>query len=187
MNNTLEVTNFNRSRGELERFWLFCLFVAGKNADIQLRKLNQFLTRADEAGVTPFEYIRDNLLDLRNMLVAAKVGQYNRLVKAVEQSIMLDLRYCELKDLTNIFGVGPKTARFFLTHSRMDMNHVVLDVHILKWLKEHGVNVPRQTPSEPKYSEIEDIALNLFSIHFSGLTMAEVDLMIWGKMSGRIE
>lgn len=186
MNSPFQVTNFNRTDSELQKFWLFCLFVAGKNSDTQLSKLNKFLKRAEDAGKTPFDYLKENLLDLRNMLVAAKVGQYNRLVKAIEQSIQLNLRDCTVNDLTKIYGVGPKTSRFFLLHSRKDVDCVVLDTHVLNWLREHNVDAPQNTPSEPKYSELEGYAKALFGAYFDDLPMQEIDLLIWGSQSGRL-
>lgn len=187
MNSPFEVTNFNRTDKELQKFWLFCLFVAGKNSDTQLRKLNQFLKRAEDDNVNPFDYLKDNLLDLRNMLVVAKVGQYNRLVRAIEESIYLDLKTCSLKDLMGVFGIGPKSARFFLLHTRKDCEHVVLDTHILSWLREHNVETPPNTPPEPKYSYFEGMAQALFGAYFDDMPMAEIDLLIWGQQSGRLD
>jgi len=187
MNSPLEITNFNRTDAELQKFWLFCIFVAGKNSDTQLKKLNQFLERAEKENKNPFDYIRENILDLRNMLVAARVGQYNRLVKAIEKSIELDLRTCGIKDLINIYGVGPKTARFFLLHTRKDCKYVVLDTHILNWLREHNVDCPKNTPSEPEYSRLEGVANVLFGVYFDDLPMQDIDLLIWGSQSGRLD
>lgn len=186
MNSPFEVTNFERTDKELQKFWLFCLFVAGKNSDTQLKKLNQFLHNCPK-NTDCFTYLRANLLQLRNMLVAAKVGQYNRLVKAIEKSIELDLSTCSLQDLMGIYGVGPKTARFFLLHTRKDCDCVVLDTHILAWLRNHNIECPESTPSEPKYSEIESYAKTIFPFYFDELPMAEIDLLIWGQQSGRLE
>ena len=47
------VTNPARTPTELEEFLLFCVVVAGKNADQQTRKLERFL-----GGRRPFAFIR---------------------------------------------------------------------------------------------------------------------------------
>lgn len=185
MQTPLEVTNYNRTKAELERFWLFCIFVAGKNSDTQLKKLNLFLRDKPE-NETPFQFIRNNINDLRNMLVAAKVGQYSRLVTAISQSIALNLETCSVQDLCEIYGVGSKTARFFILHTRKDADCVVLDTHVLKWLGTKGVKVPQSTPPPDKYGELEVLAKTFIKRDFCDLSMAQADLLIWGKVSGRI-
>lgn len=187
MNTPLEVTNYNRTRHDKEKFWLFCLFVAGKNSDIQLKKLNQFLSNKPQ-DFTPFEWIREVGVDsLRNMLVASRVGQYNRLTEAIKQSLELDLDTCTVEDLENIYGVGGKTARFFILHTRKDAECAVLDTHILKWLQDKGFDVPDNTPNDKHYKRIENLALTLMKQDFPHLTIAEADLFIWAMKSGRLE
>lgn len=178
MNTPLEVTNYNRTKAELEYFWLFCVFVAGKNSDVQLRKLNLFL-RDKSPTETPFEFIRNNLNELRNMLVAAKVGQYARLVQSVTQSININLETCSVADLMAIYGVGSKTARFFILHTRKDADCVVLDTHVLKWLRMKGIDTPQNTPAPDKYAELENIAKTFIKRDFPYVTMAQADLLIW--------
>ena len=66
------VTHITRTESELEEFILFCIVVAGKNADQQARKLEDFL-----GGAAPFPLIRslrDGELD-RN-LKRVKLGKY---------------------------------------------------------------------------------------------------------------
>ncbi len=181
MNTPLEVTNFNRTKEELEKFWLFCIFVVGKNSTIQLKKLNEFLPN----NAPPFEYIRSNIQNLRDKLTEFKIGQYNRIERSIKESLDLDLAACFVEDLSNIYGIGPKTARFFLLHSRRGCNHIVLDTHILRWLRNNDVNAPKATPPEPKYSEIEKRAQEIFNLKFPNKTPAEIDLEIWANESGR--
>jgi thermostable 8-oxoguanine DNA glycosylase len=125
---------------------------------------------------------------IRNVLVASKIGQYGRLTKAVMDSLNLDLRTCTLEDLLAVHGVGPKTARFFLLHSRRYAKHAVLDTHILSWLRSHGVeNAPKATPQNPKlYAELEDTFIRLAELWFPNVPLAEVDLLIWMQQSGRL-
>lgn len=190
-----EVTNFNRSDFELESFWLFSLFVAGKNADYAGRCLARILAlpylgcASTLNGKTPFEVFRnmpEN--EIRNTLVASKIGQYNRLTKAITESVHLDLRTCTLEDLLAVHGVGPKTARFFLLHSRRDAKHAVLDTHILSWMRRHGIEeAPKATPQNPKlYAELEDTFIHLAETWFPSVPLAEVDLLIWMQESGRL-
>jgi len=92
------------------------------------------------------------------------------------------LRRCTVHDLEAVYGVGPKTARFFLTHSRPDQNFAVLDTHILRWMR---VNVdayaPRATPSGKRYAEVEQDFLAYCAER--NVSPAELDLQIWSEGS----
>lgn len=181
------ITNYNRSDSELETFWLFCLFVAGKNSDTASLKLSQFLEGMIPWD-TPFSYLKD--IDIYNSLIKIKSGQYSRLSKAIEQSLSLDLRNCSLDDLTNIHGVGPKTARFFLLHTRENCKYAVLDTHILKWIRNHyGYgDAPKDTPQkQDEYDYWSKIAINLMNSSYPDLTLADIDLLIWTEVSGRLK
>jgi thermostable 8-oxoguanine DNA glycosylase len=191
MNSTLidpkNITNYNRSDSELETFWLFCLFVAGKNSDIASLKLSQFLEDMTPWD-TPFSYLKS--IDIHNALIKIKSGQYTRLSKAITQSLDLDLKTCSLSDLNNIYGVGPKTSRFFLLHTRRECEYAVLDTHILKWVKNHHgyENAPKNTPQNPdEYEKWSNIVISLMNMYYPDLSLADIDLLIWAEMSGRLD
>ena len=177
------ITNFERTDEELELFWLFCILVAGKNARIQAQKLVNFLRPASSVGISPFRFIelrQHKYLD--EDIRAEKLGQYKRVHRAFVESLDLDLRNCTVHDLENIFGVGPKTARFFLLHSRKDQKFAVLDTHILKWLRGIGVDAPKSTPTNlKKYHALEQHYLDYCDEN--NLSPAELDLHIWSKLS----
>lgn len=182
-----QITNFSRTRGELELFWIFCICVAGKNSDCAARAISR-LMRYDHSR--PFkaiaEWVEDNTL--HNALVAAKVGQYTRISRALTESLGLDLFTCTLEDLMAIHGVGPKTARFFLLHTREDCDYAVLDTHILRYLKtECGFSeCPIVTPhNREQYERWEKCFIAVVRNTFGGLPLAQVDLLIWKMMSGR--
>lgn len=182
--NPLNITNFNRTQAELEEFWLFCLFTAGKNADVAARKTSEFLS--ERGLLTPFDYLRT--VDIRALLEYHKIGQYNRMERALKESMSLDLANDSLTRLNQIYGAGMKTCRFFLLHSRKDCKCAVLDTHILKWLNALGVNCGTQTPTAPKeYDRLEEAFLTLASIHHPQLSIAELDLALWATISGRME
>jgi len=183
-----KVTNFKRTQAELEEFWLVAICVAGKNGTTQARKVHDFLDGLN--GNTPFQKIQklDEAGKLLKRLQTVKMGQYNRIKKAFRESLHLDLRKCTLDDLTGISGVGGKTSRFFLLHSRADCEHVVLDTHILRFLlKKCGLKkIPKSTPSSPKqYAAIEVKARKAIRAKFPKDSMADADLKIWLTMSGR--
>ena len=185
------ITDFNRSTDELQAFWLFCMFVAGKNSDWASRCLKKLVDTADKGtfeGI--FKYFKSiGEVGVHNALVANKVGQYTRLTKGIMQSLDLDLRTCSLQDLLNIHGVGNKTARFFLLHTRRNCDYAVLDTHILAWMRDHGVeNAPKSTPTNLKvYEELENRYRMLSRLHYPHLSNAQIDLLIWTKQSGRLD
>lgn len=184
--NPKQITNTNRTKSELEAFWIFCIVVAGKNSDWASRTVAKFLSKRGE--LSPFAFIRslgDNAL--HNTLVANRVGQYGRIHRAITQSLSLDLQTATVDDLTSVFGVGSKTARFFLVHSREDVEHAVLDTHILKWLSRRIENVPKSTPPEKTYLKLEKKFISLAKAEFPNMTIAQIDLLIWMQESGRLD
>jgi thermostable 8-oxoguanine DNA glycosylase len=183
-----DITNYNRTDVELQTFWLFCVLVAGKNSDTTAKLVKKLLN--NRGDMTPFEFIKSlKLVELHNYLVSHRVGQYDRIKKALFFSARLNLRTCTRDDLLEIHGVGPKTARFFLLHTREFCDEVVLDTHILRWMREKcGIkDAPKNTPQNPeKYAKFAGLCKYLIEQHFPGLSLAQADLMIWTVMSGRL-
>lgn len=179
MINPYQITNFERTEEELQEFWLFCICVAGKTAYIIAKMLDNFLQ-----GEKPFEAINKMITDgtLLENLKKARLGKYRVLEKAFPQSLKLDLRKCTVDELENIIGVGPKTARFFLLHSRKDVQISVIDTHMLKYIQSLGHNVP-QTLTKKKYLEFEKIIIE--EANKSKMSLADFDLMIWKKYAKR--
>jgi len=176
-----QVTNFNRTIPELQEFVLFCAVVAGKSAHQQARKLEWFLEIGEGS---PFEKIVQ--IDLMQRLKESKLGQYNRLYTIFKQIVCVDLENCTAEQLEAIPGIGQKTSRFFITHSRPNQNYAILDTHILAWLKSLGYNdIPKSTPSGKRYQEIEQ--LFLFEAKQRNMSAADLDLQIWKERSKKYE
>lgn len=176
------VTNFERNDSELEEFLIFTISVAGKSANMIARKVEAFLRMG--TGTTPFEKIRH--LIRRRMLVRAmkkvKLGKYTLLGNAFTKLVRsdLDLRTCSLEALESVPGIGLKTSRFFVLHSRRDQAVAILDTHILKYLASLGHEVPRHTPQNPAvYSTLQELFLK--EARRSGKNVAEFDLEIWKR------
>lgn len=178
------ITDFNRTEEDLQAFWLFCILVAGKTAYIQAQKLARFLKPAEIVEISPFKYIslREHKF-LDEDIRAEGLGQYKRIHRAFTESVNLDLETCTLEDLESIYGVGPKTARFFLLHSRPNQRYAVLDTHILKWIKDvFDIPVPKATPSSvTRYRELENYFLSWCDDH--EIEPANADLYIWNNLS----
>lgn len=193
MNLTIDpksITDYNRTDNELQAFWLFCILVAGKNSDTTSKVLSNIINDLD-----PWDNLFDGIHKigyegLRDILHKNRTGQYDRISRAIWQSLNTDLKTCSVEDLVKIHGVGPKTARFFLLHSREFCDEIVLDTHILNWMRTKcGVkNVPQNTPQNPKqYKEWASICKQLMEHHYPGLNLAKIDLLIWTEMSGRLD
>jgi thermostable 8-oxoguanine DNA glycosylase len=180
--NPRTITNFERTKEQKELFALFCLVVAGKNSDIQARKLDELLEGTDR----PFWKIRDMIArgTLRENLERVKMGQYNRLTKAFANLVAYHnairlYSYPSNLGIEQLEGVmGFKSSRFFLVHSYKHLQMAILDTHILKWLKEQGHDVPAATPSsKKKYIAVEQLFLD--EARNRGKTIAELDLEVW--------
>jgi thermostable 8-oxoguanine DNA glycosylase len=181
------ITNFSRTDSELQAFWLFVAFCAGKNSDHASRCLSRLLRNCK---TTPFEHLRElGEIGTHNALVASRIGQYARLTRFIMESLDLNLRTATVEDLMKVFGIGFKTARFFLLHTRPNCECAVLDCHVLKYLKDCGVEyVPSQTPtSKNQYHYFEKQFLFLAKRDFPFMSIADIDLLIWTKYSGRLE
>ena len=165
------ITNYNRTTAELEEFLLFAIVVAGKNSQVQARKLSAFLKTVKAFAIEKgyvfesgdhFANIRvaNNNKVLEFALKRVKMGQYDRILKTLQYIITTPVcpYYATFDDLIKIPGVGPKTANFFLLHSKEDYNEAVLDTHILKWLREIGYDkAPKITPQDPKHYKMWNI------------------------------
>lgn len=184
MINPTQITDFNRSRAQLQAFWIFCIVVAGKNSDYAASVVAKLLNKGKD---DPFGYFRSlGEHGVRNALVAAKAGQYDRISRAIKESLDLNLETCTFDELMAVFGVGPKTAQFFLVHSRPNYEGVVLDTHILRYLRDKNFDAPESTPQKmEKYNELSKAFLYISAIDYPNLSAAQRDLLIWRKYSGR--
>jgi hypothetical protein len=195
-------TNYERTDDELEEFFIFCVCVAGKDAAVTARGVHNFLYNLKEIyareqpNLSPLALIRnlrskygtdmgidENMLSTE--LKRARIGSYNllsrRLMKLAHANI--DLRTCTPDELEKYEGIGSKTSRFFILHSRANARVAALDTHILKWLNDQGVKAPKSTPlkGSKKYRDLE-----LTFLQFCdklGKSPATLDLEIWNDYS----
>jgi thermostable 8-oxoguanine DNA glycosylase len=186
----VNITKFENTNEQLEEVLLFWVLAAGKNAITASNCLERFLignhSRFDLPLYKPFECIRKIKKEkLPELLKSYGIGCYNNKAKTFYQLVNsnLNLRTCTADDLEKIHGIGMKTSRCFIIHSRRDASYAGLDIHLLSFLKDKGYNVPKQTPTRKSYLEIEKIFLDI--VKNSGMSVAEYDLMIWRQYSGR--
>jgi len=175
----IKFTNFNRTTDELEEVLLFTVLVAGKNALTTAKSLDKLLHFIGWRYGSPFEYLKKYTQPaLKGLLHIHGIGCYTHKAKAVHQLVNseLDLKKCTTDDLEGIYGIGPKSSRMFILHTRPNSRVACLDVHILHYLRDKGYDVPKVTPSsKKKYKDVEDLFLEVAK----GKNIAEFDLEIW--------
>jgi endonuclease III len=179
------ITDFHRSDSELQSFLIFAVAVAGKNADSVAPKVNRMLA---DWNTEPFTFLRTYRRDIDTIMRDWKMGPYDqRMVPAMNGIIDLDLRTCTIADLEAIKGIGPKTSRFFMLHSRPDQELIVLDIHILRFLKQRfRMKVPKSTPSGKRYLAIEAEATRKIKKHMPNWkSFADFDLNAWLLMRSK--
>lgn len=181
------ITSFNLSQSSLEEVLLFWVCAAGKNGVTAAQTLDKLLSRRNSEKESPFAFIvrLDKTCNLAEEMRKAGIGCYNNKAKtfrALSKSD-LNLKTCSVEDLELIPGIGPKTARCFLMHSRPNQNYAGLDRHILSFMSDCGISTPKNSPSGTKYKNLEQIFLQLAKM--SNKSIADLDLLIWKVYSGR--
>ena len=186
--NPKKITDFNRTKADLELFAIFAVCVAGKKPQQTADKVNDHFrdTQTPTKQLTPFETIK-SLVKIRVFgayLQMAKVGQYKRIYRALRDlaESSIDLKTCTVEDLEAIHGIGPKTSRFIIMHSRPKQRLATLDTHILRWMRDQGIETPKATPQSKKlYKELEQKFLTLCDKR--AILPSQLDLKIWKQYS----
>ena len=186
--NPKKITDFNRSQADLELFAVFAVCVAGKKAQQTADKVNEHFrdVQTPTKQLTPFATIKSligaNIFG--GYLQHARFGQYKRIYRALRDlaESSIDLKTCTVEDLEAIHGIGPKTSRFIIMHSRPNQRLATLDTHILRWMRDQGIETPKATPQSKKlYKELEDKFLTLCDK--CAILPSQLDLKIWKKYS----
>ena len=186
--NPKKITDFNRTKADLELFAVFAVCVAGKKAQQTADKVNEHFrdVQTPTKQLTPFETIKSligaNIFG--GYLQHARFGQYNRIYRALRDlaESSIDLKTCTVEDLEAIHGIGPKTSRFIIMHSRPNQRLATLDTHILRWMRDQGIETPKATPQSKKlYKELEQKFLTLCDK--CAILPSQLDLKIWKQYS----
>lgn len=175
-----KITKYDRNVEQLLTFLMWCTVTPGKKSDIITPKFNAMFSEDNK----PSQVIKKHGKSIRSLLEKNGIGQYDRILKAwkVIQSLhpLGQLRTITRDELITIPGIGPKTASFFIVHSRKWTEMAVLDVHILKWLQQEfpKFNIPDTTPQDiDVYKQIE--ALFLGKACQLDMSPADLDNKIW--------
>lgn len=186
--NAAQITNHNCTDEELELHILFWICAAGKKGVTSAKCLGNLLSHWADKLTSPFAIIKkiDKKADLVKELqkfgigcMTYKAGYFRSLIAK-----KLDLKTCSLEELESVKGIGLKTARCFLLHSRPNQQVAGLDRHMLKFLKSKGHDVPEQTPNEKIYEKLQILVLQY--VKEAKMTPEDFDLMVWRKYSKAI-
>lgn len=177
-------TNFNLDTNGLQEYILFCIAVAGKRAIKTAKLLDTFLEGSDE----PFKFVRSfpNREAVRERMIEIGFGCHDTKSKGfwwIAHS-ELDLKTCSIEELETCPGIGMKSSRYFVMHTRAKERKVAcLDTHILKYMRDSGFqNIPKNTPTPKQYFRIEKEYLKIcenLNEH-----PAHLDLKIWNEYAG---
>ena len=186
MINVFNINDYNRNRHEREELLLLSIAVAGKTAYIIAPKIHRFIEICGKTG-TPFERIKSVLSQggadlLREKLEEVKLGCYNSRTKGFIEAANLDVFNCGIKELEQVTGVGFKTSRLFLIHTRPDARYCAYDVHIGKEMRLQGfLDAPKSTPTS--YKEYLYWEQKWLSLVPKNVTVGEFDIQTWNKYS----
>jgi len=182
------ITNYKLTDAELEEHLLFWICAAGKNGTTAARCLEKLLSSTTYNNKSPFGVIREIIntkvpKPLTELMKWAGIGCYTHKARTFHQLVHsdIDLKTCSSEELEQIYGIGMKTSRCFILHTRKNAQVAGLDTHMLKHLKAMGVKkVPKSTPASKKtYLRLEKKVLKFAKR--MGFTPAEYDLAIWNK------
>lgn len=165
-----KISNFNLTDYELEENMMFWVLAAGKNGRTAAKCLNKLLLLISGAEETPLESVTKIKIDtLAFFMKTVGIGCFNNKAKTLNElankvlNENLNLRTCAAGELESIYGIGMKTSRCFILHTRRGARYAGLDTHLLKFLRREGVeNVPKHTPgSKKEYLRLENEFLKI--------------------------
>lgn len=188
------ITKLDRTQEELEEFFIFSILVAGKTASQIAKRQPLVFDTLRELYPDRCRGRRDILLPYlcgvaatqdalrRNGIGCYRLKAATLYVASMDADLgLMHLRTMAVEDFESIPGIGPKTARFFILHSRPGARLAVLDTHILAWMRAKGWDAPKATPTGKKYRVLEEKFLDYCDAN--GYTPAQLDLIIWNERS----
>jgi len=175
------ITNYHLTYDELQEYIIFWILAAGKRGDRAAKIVNDWILnikKTEHIFDTFKKYTLTELIELCRQSGTGCQSIKGRSIHSIIHS-NLDLTTCTPDDLEKIYGIGMKTSRCFIIHSRENAAYAGLDVHILKFLSRLDLNIPipKSTPPRKIYLQLEQIVLRLAN-EFN-MTPAAFDLMIW--------
>lgn len=196
----------DQSRRVQEKFLLTAMCVAGKKATVQQSKVDDFCNIIQRElpksypsvtldtpifqalGALPPGNTRDGYISA--LLKRVKMGQYTRLTRGIKEVIQkmqspdFDIDSLDREDLTDIHGIGMKTASYWLLYAQ-GKPYAVLDRHVLSWLHERrGVTFAVTPQSVKSYLDTEEVFMHeMNSLGLTDEDIADFDFKLWLQYS----
>jgi hypothetical protein len=201
----------NASKRMKQKFLLTCMCVAGKKANVQQPKVDEFhdnmilkfgASSAQRRDFGVFDVIAGipmatSYLAVDRELRRVKMGQYTRLSRGIDavaahcygnsDFLFKDPHGTLRNELTHIPGIGYKTASFFRMYTFPSCRVAVLDTHVLGWLRSLGYSkAPLSTPTNAsEYLLWEAVFLGeALKLGYDTHTLYKLDFELWKKASG---
>lgn len=177
------ITDFKANKSKLQALILFWILAAGKNGVLSAQQLNKLLSLfPEELPFTSLGKLKE--IELSKLMFDLRIGCHNCKASYILNVINsnIDLQTCSPEELEKIKGIGRKTSRCFIIHTRPKARYAGLDTHCLRFLRNNGYpHAPRSTPNtEYLYKKWEQIFLKFVPINIS---VAEFDLKVWNEGS----
>lgn len=189
------ITSYHLSDWELEEYMLFWICAAGKNGRTAARCLDKLLAKTVAYIWGPMQSIHrasilyDLPLMMKNSGIGCHTSKSRSFIEIAKAVLLKDikLRTSSADDLEKIHGIGMKTSRCFIMHSRRGARYAGLDTHLLKYLRAQGVeDVPKSTPSSRRqYLRLEQEFLKLADEQ--NKLPSVLDLEIWNRYSVKVK
>lgn len=178
-----DITNYNLTNTGLELHLCFWVCVAGKTARVIAPAIDRLFRDARKRHPhlrRPFSLIKKfgSQERLRSELLSRGIGGHGVKSRGLWELAHsnINLRTCTVAVLEAFHGIGPKTARCFILHTRPDQPLAGLDTHMRAHLGELGFT--------GSYEFLEQKVLELAKA--AGMSPAAYDLMIWNQRSRRV-
>ena len=171
---------------ELFKELCFCLMTANFNAarsiDIQKALDDEFLTLPEEELADKLKFFGHRFPKVRAKYLTGARKHVNDLTEVME---FFKNDENELREwvVEHVKGLGFKEASHFLRNIGYD-NFAIIDFHIIDLLERNKLIEKPKTMTKNKYFEIENLLKKIADK--SGLTLAELDLYLWYKETGKI-
>ena len=156
---------------------------------VQTLERNGLLLKGTQKQIRPFlQAVRFGENKSRYLIEARKLFTENGRINIKEELSEIRNNPILLREwlLENVKGLGMKESSHFIRNIGLSNSQLaILDVHILKNLKEFGVinEIPKSI-TKKKYLEIEE-RMKKFSDEI-GIALDELDLLLWSKETGVI-
>ncbi len=173
-----------RTRDELFSELCFCILTANFNAEraikIQEEIGDGFITLPEKKLAIQLKKLGHRYPNARAKYIVEARKYRDKLPEILDS-----LQGNELREwfVENIKGLGYKEASHFLRNIGFD-DYAIIDRHIINIMVEYGLIERPKNISGKKYLEMEEILRKLGSK--LGLTLAELDLILWCKKTGKV-